>query len=118
MPVVFEARPESHHLSVEFLLAAVAERGMAEIVRQRQSLCVLFVKVQGRRDGARDLGYLNRVGQPIAEMVTQPDSKHLCFALKPSKGSRVDDTVAIALEIVAIGMRWLRKTPAAAWSGG
>jgi hypothetical protein len=47
-------------------------------------------------------------------VVGVPKGENLSLVLKPSKGARVDDTVAVALEVVAIGMRRLGETAPAA----
>ena len=47
----------------------MAERRVAEVVGQRQRLGQIFVKPERASQGAGDLGDLQRMGQPRAEMV-------------------------------------------------
>ncbi len=64
-------------------------------------------------DGARDLRDFDGVGQPVAEMVGVAAGENLGLGFQPAKGARVDDAVAVALKIVAIGMLGLGIAPSA-----
>ena len=66
--VVVEAA-EGGEALVERALAGMAERRMAEIVRQRQRLGQILVEPQRAGERARDLRHFQRVGEPGAVMV-------------------------------------------------
>ena len=57
------------HALVEGRLAGVAERRMAEVVRQGDGLGQVFVEAELPGDGAADLGDFQRVRQAGAVMV-------------------------------------------------
>ena len=50
---------------IERALAGMAERRMAEIVRERQRLGEVFVEAERARDRTGDLLDLERMGQPV-----------------------------------------------------
>ena len=99
---------------VERALAGVAERRMAEIVRQRQSLGEVLVEAEraGQRPG--DLDHFQRVGQPGAVMVAFVVDEDLRLVRQAPERGGMDDAVAIAAEIVARAAVRLGKAPAAA----
>ena len=66
-----------------------------------------------RGDGASDLGHFNGMGQAIAKVIGMAASKNLRLVFEAAEGARVDDTITIALEVVAIGMRRLREAASA-----
>src|SRR5450755_314775 len=90
----------------------MAERRMAEIVRQ--SKCLGVILVQADRDGNRpgDLRHLDGMSQTVSEMIAKACGEDLCFAFHPTKRSRMDDAVAVALKVAAVGMNGLGKLPA------
>ena len=92
----------------------MAERRMAEIVRERQRLGQVLVEAERARERAGDLGNLERMGQPGAEMVALVEDEHLGLVGEPAEGAGVDDAVAVAAEGVAGGARRLGVEPAAA----
>ena len=97
--VVAEAPAEALvQRTVERLLAGVPERRMAEVVAQPDRLGQVLVQPQRPRDGARDPGGLERVGEPRAVVVALRVDEHLRLVLEPPEGLRVDDPVAVALE--------------------
>src|SRR6516165_716666 len=106
--VVVRETAEPRHLGVERLLASVAERGMAEIVSQRQSLREVFVETERAADRARDLRHFEGVGQPCAVMVALVIDKDLRLVRQPTERRRMDDAVAVALKWRAHGMLRLR----------
>jgi hypothetical protein len=98
-------------------LAGVAERGMAEVVRQRQRFRQILVKTELPGQGARDLCHLQRVGKPGPVVITLVEYEDLGFVLQAAKGGRVDDPIAIAPERAA-GPAWrLGELPPAAAGG-
>ena len=97
--VVAEAAAEAlrKHL-VERLLARVAERGVAEVVPERDRLGQILVQPQGPGDGAGDAGGLERVREPRAVVVALRVDEDLRLVLEAPERLAVDDPVAVALE--------------------
>jgi hypothetical protein len=56
--------------------------------------------------------------EPVTKMIRDTGRKDLRLILQPAKSPRMDNTVAIALEIAAVGMRQFGIPPAAASLGG
>jgi hypothetical protein len=90
----------------------MAERAVTEVVRQSHRFREILVEPQDPRGGARDLGYLERVGEPGAKVVAFVIDEHLGLVLEPAKGGAVDDPVAVALERAAQATGRLRMAPA------
>ena len=105
--------PVRTHQAIQFLFARVSEGRMPDVMRQRQRLGQVFVQAQRRRDGTRDLRHLNRMRQTIAEMVGKAAREDLRLIFQPAKCPRVHHAVAIALKIVAVGMRMFGIAPPA-----
>ncbi len=99
---------------VERALAGVAERRMAEIVRQRQRLGQVLVEPERARQRAGDLGDFQRVGEPGAVMVALVIDEDLRLVRQPPEGGRMDDAVAVSPEGVAGGTGRLVIAPAPA----
>ncbi len=55
------------------------------------------------RHGTGHLADLERMGQPVAEMIAIVLEKHLGLVLQPAKGGGMDDAVTIPLELAAGG---------------
>src|SRR5437660_3304472 len=51
--------------------------------------------------------------QAVAEVIGVAPGEDLRLGLKPSKGAGVNHAIAVALEIVAVGVRRLSKAPSA-----
>ena len=83
---------------VERPLAGMAERRVAEVVRERQRLRQVLVEPERAGDRAGDLRHLQRMGQPGAEMVALVADEDLRLVLQPAEGVGMDDAVAVALE--------------------
>ena len=92
----------------------MAERRVAEVVRQRQRLGKILIEPERARQRAGDLGDLQRMGQPGAEMIALMEDEDLGLVCEPPEGGRVNDAVAVAAKGVARGARRLRMEPAAA----
>ena len=86
------------HLPLQLVLAGVAERRMAEVVRQRDRLGQILVQPQRPRQRPRDLRHLQRMGQPGAVVVALVRDEDLGLLLQPPEGGGMDDPVAVALE--------------------
>ena len=76
----------------------MAERRMAEIVRERQRLGEIFVEPQRAGERTRDLRHFERVGEPGAVVVALVEYEHLRLVLEAAEGRRMDDAVAVAAE--------------------
>ena len=100
--------------AIERALAGMAERRMAEIVRQRQRLGEILVEAERAGERAGDLGHFQRVGQPGAEVIALVEDEDLGLVREPAEGGGMDDAVAVAAEGVAGRARRLRMEPAAA----
>jgi hypothetical protein len=118
LQVVLEAAVGPHAV-VQRVLPGVAERRVAEVVRQRDGLDQVLVE---RRSAARceraDLRHLERVRQPGAEQVALVVDEDLRLVLEPAERGAVDDAVAVALEVAArrrrrLGMAAARASRAA-----
>ena len=95
--VMAEAAEFGHHL-VERFLAGMAERRVAEIVGQSQRLGQILVEPQVARDAACDLRDFEAVRQPRPVMIAFVIDEDLGLVLQATKGRRMDDPVAVALE--------------------
>ena len=87
------------HAGVERVLAGMPERRVAEIVAKRDRFREIVVEPQGASERARDLRHLDRVGEAGAEMVALVIDEHLRLVGETAEGGRMDDAVAVALEV-------------------
>ncbi len=111
--VVIETAVRAHQL-VQRVLAGMAERRMAEVVGKRDRFGKLLVEAQRARDGTRDLGRLQRMGEAGAIVVALVIHEDLGFVFEPAECRRMDYPIAIALESGAQRMLGLGDAPAAA----
>ncbi len=93
-----EAAIGQQHL-VQCIFAGMAEGRVAEVVHQGHALCQILVKFQGAGERAGDLRHLNRMRQPGAIVIAILGDEDLGLVLQPAEGRRVDDAVAVALEV-------------------
>src|ERR1035437_8663103 len=96
LAIVFEA-VEILHQPIEHRLALVTERGVAEVVCQRNGLGEVLIKLERAGDVARNGGHLHRMGQPRAEVIAGAVEKHLGLVFEPAKGPGVNDAVTVPL---------------------
>ncbi len=99
---------------VQRILSGVAERRVAEIVRERDRLDQVLVQPEPARDRAADLRHLERMRQPGAEQVALVVQEHLGLVDQAPEGGAVDDAVPVALEGVARLAARLGDAPATA----
>ena len=112
LAVVFEAAVFLHQF-VERGLAFVAERGMAEIVREGNGLGQVFVDGESAGNVARDASDFHRVRKTRAEVVAGAVEKYLRLIFQAAKCARMDDAVAIALIMGApFGRRFVMNASA------
>ena len=100
MAVVVEAAMIGH-AGVERILAGMAERGVAEVVAERDRLGEVVVNFERTRERPGDLSDLDRVGEPGAKVIALVMDEHLGFVREAAEGGRMDDPVAVALEFRA-----------------
>src|SRR6185312_8855733 len=75
----------SFQTGIERPLAGMAERRMAEIMRQRQGFGEILVETELPGQRAGDLRHFQRVRQPGAIMITFMEHKYLGFVLQTAK---------------------------------
>src|SRR4029079_8275642 len=97
--------------------AGMTERGVTEVMGQRQRLGEVLVKPELPGQRAGDLGHFQRVGQPGAVMIAFVEHENLGFMLQAAEGGGMDNPIAIAPERAAGLARRFRKQPAAAAIG-
>jgi hypothetical protein len=90
----------------------MTEWWMPDVMHQRQRLDQIDVQSELRGNGTRNLRHLERVCQAIAKVVGIAASENLRLGFQTPKGAGVDDAVAVALKVVAVGMWRFRMTPA------
>src|SRR5208282_556778 len=105
--IMIERESVLAHGGVERFFSGMAEWGMAEIVDQGERLHQIGVQSKLCGDGARNLRDLDGMRQPVAEVVGVTAGENLRLRFQPAKGAGVDDTIAVALKVVAVGMRRL-----------
>ena len=98
LAVVVEAAVPGH-AGVERVLPGVPERGVAEIVAKRDGFREIVVELESPRQRARDLRHLDRMGEAGAEMIALVIDEHLGLVGEAAEGGRMDDPVAVALEL-------------------
>ena len=98
MEVVIEPQPISLQATIQRTLPCVSERRMPNIMHQRQCLGKIDIEAERRTHLPRDLGNLNRVRQPTAEMIRRAACKYLRFPGQPPKCTRLNDAISVPLE--------------------
>src|SRR5208282_4994867 len=83
------------------------ERRMSEIMHQSQRLRQIGVQPKLRGNGARNLRNLDGVREPVAKVVGVTARENLRLRFQAAKSAGMNDAVAVALKVVAIGMRRL-----------
>jgi hypothetical protein len=76
----------------------VAERGMAQVVAERDGLCEVLVETQSTGDGASYLRYFQGMSQPRDKVVALRRDEDLCLVLQPAESVGVQYPVAVPLE--------------------
>src|SRR6266404_458247 len=101
------------HGGVERLFSRMAKWRMAKVVNQGERFRQIGVQSKLRGDGARDLRDLNGMSQPVAEVVGVAARENLRLRFQTAKGAGMDDTITVALKVVAIRMRRLGMSASA-----
>ncbi len=111
--IVIEALSVLAHARIELAFACVSKWRMADVVDERESFGEIGIDPQRARHGARDLRNLQRVRQPVAEMVGEARGENLSLRFETAKRAGMQHAVAIAGVVVAVGMLRFRKTASA-----
>ncbi len=101
LAIVIEAAMLAHQ-RVERGLAGMAEGGVAKIVCQADDLDEVFIGAQGTGYSASDLGDLEGVGEPRAEVIALEVDEDLGLIFKPAEGRGVQHAVTVSLEASAV----------------
>jgi len=81
-------------------LAGMAERRMAEVVRQAQGLGQVLVEPERARQGSSNRRNLQAVRYPNAKVVAIRSDEHLSLVAKAPERDGMDDSIPVALEDV------------------
>lgn len=100
LQIVLEAAVLAH-ARVQCVLPGMAERRMAEIVRERNRFDEILVQAQVARHRTRDLRDFQAVRETGAEQVAFVIDEHLGLVFEPAERGRMNDAVAVALELGA-----------------
>src|SRR3546814_6390388 len=90
MAIMIEAAVHRHR-GFQRILPRMAERRMADIVRQAQGFGQILVEPERARDAAADLRNLDTVGQADAIMIAVGRDEHLRLVTEAAKGDRMDE---------------------------
>src|SRR5580704_12021431 len=101
------------HGGVESFFTSMTERRVSDVVNQAQCFSEIDVETKSSGDGARDLGNFEAVGEAVAEMVGIAARENLGLGFEAAEGAGVNDTIAVALKVVAVGMLRLREAASA-----
>jgi len=82
MKIVVEMTAEFFHLAVEGLLAGVGERGMADIMDQRERFREVFIEAEDAGDCAGYLRDFESVSEPVAKVVGDRGAKTWVFVFE------------------------------------
>ena len=93
----------------ERLLSRVPERGVPDVVAERDRLGQWLVQAQRGGERARHLGDLHRVRQARDEVVALRIEEDLGLVLQPPERLGVDDPIPVALEGGPVLVRLLRR---------
>jgi len=105
------------HRRRQRVLAAMAERRVAEVVGQRARLGQILIDPERASERSRDLRDFEAVGQADAKMIAVGANEHLRLVPQPAEGAGVDDAVAVALKRIARHRRRLGVEPPARGGG-
>ena len=89
------------HAGIQGILAGMPERRVAQVVGQRNRLHQVLVQAQVAGDRTGDLRDFDAVGQAGAEQIAFVIDEHLGLVFQAPESGRMDNAVAIALELGA-----------------
>ena len=99
------------HPVVQSPFSRVAEGGVPQVVPQGDRLGQILVEPERPRDGAGDLGNLERMGEPGAVMIPLRGKENLRFVFEAAEGLAVQDPVAVPLVSRAVSTGLLLPLP-------
>ena len=102
--VVVEEEAVLAHGGVERFFAGVAKGRMSDVVDEGESFGEIDVEAEGSGDGARDLRDFEGVGETVAKVVGVAAGEDLSLGFETAEGAGMDDAVAVALKVVAVGV--------------
>jgi hypothetical protein len=102
---------------LEGSFAGMPERSVSEVMPERGSLGQVFVKAERARDNPCDLSNLKGMGKTRAVVVSDRREEDLSFVHQPPEGLRMDNPVAVALELGSHLRRHIRMFPPARIAG-
>ena len=100
------------HALIKRVLAGMTERRMAQVVRKADGLYKRFVEMQRTCDGAGYLRDLERMRQAGSVQIAFVINEDLGFVDEPAECRGMDNPIAIALVLTAIGCRRLCEATA------
>jgi hypothetical protein len=101
------------HAGIEGILSGMAKRGVAKIMGQSDGFTQIFIQIKNPRDGAANLGDLNRMRQASAKHIAFMVNEDLGFIFQTAESRRMDNSVAVALILTAIIRRFFGELPPA-----
>src|ERR1041385_6489738 len=117
MNVMIERLAESRHLAIKLLFSRMRKWGMTDVVNQSQGFNQILIKAEHVRYRPGNLRNLDRVGQPVAEVVRDAGRENLRLSFQPAERAGVNDAVAIPLKRVPVWMLSFRIAPTASLRG-
>ena len=96
------------HAPVQRILPGVPERGVAEVMGQRDRLHQVFVDAQRPGNRTPQLRHLQRMREPRAKQISLVVQKNLGLVNQPTECRRMHDAVTVTLVVVARGRCRLR----------
>ncbi len=86
------------HTLIERFFAGMTERRMSKIMHKGHGLREIFIQSQSTRQRAGNLRHLDGMGQTGSIVIAFMGNENLRLMFEATKGRRVNDSVAIALE--------------------
>ena len=109
--IVIEGVPCARIRWIELLFTRMTEGRMSDIVDERQCLRQIRIESQRGGHGASDLRHFQRMREAIAKMIGEARGENLSLRLEPAESAGMDDAVAVARVVIAVGMRDFRVAP-------
>lgn len=104
MQVVVEIKAVRPHNRVQCLLPRMTEGRMTHVMRQCESLDQIHIQCKLPRNGPCDLCDFQGMCQPVPKMIGVASGENLGFVRQTPESTGVDNSIAIALEVVSIRM--------------